>query len=156
MLRALGVAADFAFAISLGEFGATVFIARDWPTAPVAISGSSAGRAPSTREQAAALAVVLMALTAAAVLLVDRIAVRRDAVSALRIEELAVAFDGVPALARVELDLADGERLAVLGPSGSGKSTLLRDRGPATADAGRVLLDGGTSPAFLRTGEASG
>ena len=38
VLRAFGVAAGFAFAISLGEFGATVFVARaDWPTVPVAI-----------------------------------------------------------------------------------------------------------------------
>ena len=37
--RALLVAAGFAFAVSLGEFGATVFIARpDTPTLPVAIS----------------------------------------------------------------------------------------------------------------------
>ena len=36
--RALAVAAGFAFAISLGEFGATVFLARpDRPTLPVAI-----------------------------------------------------------------------------------------------------------------------
>jgi thiamine transport system permease protein len=36
--RALAVAAGFAFAISLGEFGATVFLARpDTPTLPVAI-----------------------------------------------------------------------------------------------------------------------
>ena len=36
--RAVLVAAGFAFAISLGEFGATIFIARpDRPTMPVAI-----------------------------------------------------------------------------------------------------------------------
>jgi len=36
--RAALVAAGFAFAISLGEFGATVFLARpDRPTLPVAI-----------------------------------------------------------------------------------------------------------------------
>ena len=37
--RALLVAAGFAFAVSLGEFGATVFIARpDNPTLPVAVA----------------------------------------------------------------------------------------------------------------------
>jgi thiamine transport system ATP-binding protein len=59
----------------------------------------------------------------------------------LRVERLAVAFDGVPALAGVDLEVDQGERLAVLGPSGSGKSTLLRTvAGLLRADAGRVLL----------------
>jgi thiamine transport system permease protein len=78
VLRALGVAAGFAFAISLGEFGATVFIARsDWPTVPVAIFRFLGRPGAVNAGQAAALAVVLMTLTAAAVLVADRIAVRR-------------------------------------------------------------------------------
>jgi thiamine transport system permease protein len=78
VLRALGVAAGFAFAISLGEFGATVFIARsDWPTVPVAIFRFLGRPGAVNAGQAAALAVVLMALTAASVLFADRIAVRR-------------------------------------------------------------------------------
>jgi thiamine transport system ATP-binding protein len=61
----------------------------------------------------------------------------------LRVEGLAVSFDGVAALAGVELEVGDGERLAVLGPSGSGKSTLLRAvAGLVAPAAGRVLLDG--------------
>jgi thiamine transport system ATP-binding protein len=64
-------------------------------------------------------------------------------VSALRVESVAVSFDGVRALAGVDFDLADGERLAVLGPSGSGKSTLLRViAGLQRPAAGRVLLGG--------------
>jgi thiamine transport system permease protein len=78
VLRALGVAAGFAFAISLGEFGATVFIARsDWPTVPVAIFRFLGRPGAVNAGQAAALAVVLMVLTAASVLLADRVAVRR-------------------------------------------------------------------------------
>jgi thiamine transport system ATP-binding protein len=61
----------------------------------------------------------------------------------LRVERLAVTFDGISALAGVELEVAAGERVSVLGPSGSGKSTLLRVvAGLLHPDEGRVLLDG--------------
>jgi thiamine transport system permease protein len=78
VLQALAVAAGFAFAISLGEFGATVFIARsDWPTVPVAIFRFLGRPGAVNAGEAAALSVVLMAVTAASVLVADRIAVRR-------------------------------------------------------------------------------
>lgn len=78
--RALLVAAGFAFAISLGEFGATSVIARaDAPTVPVAIE-RLLGRPGAIRvTQAFALSTVLMALTIAAVLLVERLRGRDDA-----------------------------------------------------------------------------
>ncbi len=76
--RGLALAAGFAFAISLGEFGATVFLARpDRPTLPVAIFRFLGRPGELNVAQAYALAVVLMAVTVAAVLLVDRIRVRR-------------------------------------------------------------------------------
>lgn len=47
------------------------------------------------------------------------------------------------ALSVVDLDVAEGEFLVVLGPSGSGKSTLLRVIGGLEAfDAGTLVLDG--------------
>jgi thiamine transport system permease protein len=76
--RAFGVAAGLAFAISLGEFGATVFLARpDRPTLPVAIFRFLGRPGELNTAQAYALAVVLMTVTAAAVLAVGRIRVRR-------------------------------------------------------------------------------
>ncbi|MBZ5734837.1 ABC transporter ATP-binding protein [Nocardioides sp. TRM66260-LWL] len=60
----------------------------------------------------------------------------------LRLEGLEVAYDGVPAVRGVDLDVPDGEVLAVLGPSGCGKSTLLRAVAGLEAAAGRVRWDG--------------
>lgn len=72
--RAAAVGAAFAFAISLGEFGATVFVARPGSTTvPLAIF-RLLGRPGSTPvAEAMALGVVLMGLTAGAVLIVERL-----------------------------------------------------------------------------------
>ena len=76
--RALAVCAGFAFAISLGEFGATVFLARpDNPTLPVAIFRFLGRPGELNLATAYALAVVLMAVTVVAILLVERIRLRR-------------------------------------------------------------------------------
>ena len=77
VLRAFAVAAGLAFAISIGEFGATVFLARsDWPTVPVAILRFLGRPGALNAGQAAALSVVLLATTAAAVLAADRVRIR--------------------------------------------------------------------------------
>jgi thiamine transport system permease protein len=77
--RGLAVAAGFAFAISLGEFGATVFLARpDRPTLPVAIFRFLGRPGEVNVAQAYALAVVLMGLTVVSVLLVERVRIRRS------------------------------------------------------------------------------
>lgn len=71
--RAVAVSAGFAFAISLGEFGATSLIARaDAPTVPVAIDRLLGRPGAANTGQAFALGVVLLVITAASVLLVDR------------------------------------------------------------------------------------
>ena len=76
--RSLAVAAGFAFAISLGEFGATVFLARpDSPTLPVAIFRFLSRPGELNTAQAYALAVVLMGVTAISLLVVGRLRSRR-------------------------------------------------------------------------------
>ena len=76
--RGLAVAAGFAFAISLGEFGATVFLARpDRPTLPVAIFRFLGRPGELNLATAYALAVALMAVTVVSVLLVERFRLRR-------------------------------------------------------------------------------
>ncbi|MCB1283561.1 MAG: ABC transporter permease subunit [Microthrixaceae bacterium] len=71
--RPVAVAAGFAFAMAIGEFGATVFLARpDRPTIPILIS-RLLGRAGTGNFGAAmALSCVLAAIVIGAVALVDR------------------------------------------------------------------------------------
>ncbi|MET9803297.1 iron ABC transporter permease [Streptomyces sp. NPDC006368] len=72
--RALLVAAGFAFAVSLGEFGATVFIARpDNPTLPVAVARLLGRPGELNYGQAMALSTILMVVCAVALLLLERI-----------------------------------------------------------------------------------
>ncbi|MHB0980954.1 MAG: ABC transporter permease [Thermoleophilia bacterium] len=78
--RAAAVGAGFAFAVSLGEFGATAFIARpDTPTVPVAIFRLLGRPGGLNFGQAMALSTILMALTAGAVLLIERFRPIREA-----------------------------------------------------------------------------
>ncbi|NGN68816.1 iron ABC transporter permease [Streptomyces sp. A7024] len=72
--RALLVAAGFAFAISLGEFGATVFLARpDTPTLPVAVARLLGRAGELNYGQAMALSTILMVVCAVALLLLERV-----------------------------------------------------------------------------------
>jgi len=53
------------------------------------------------------------------------------------------SFGATPALRGVDISVAAGEVLAVMGPSGSGKSTLLHClAGILTPDAGEIVFDG--------------
>ncbi|MDQ7794430.1 MAG: phosphate ABC transporter ATP-binding protein [bacterium] len=66
----------------------------------------------------------------------------------IRVEDYSFWYGGLRALSRVNLTIAPGEPLVVLGPAGSGKTTLLRclnrlsERAGDTRQAGRILLDG--------------
>jgi thiamine transport system permease protein len=71
--RAAAAGAGFAFAVSLGEFGATAFVARpDSPTMPLAIFRFLGQPGALNFGRAMAMSVILMVVTAAAVALIDR------------------------------------------------------------------------------------
>ncbi|MBA2294126.1 MAG: ABC transporter permease subunit, partial [Actinobacteria bacterium] len=80
LARPLAVATGLAFAVALGEFGATVFVSRaDRPTVPVAIFRFLGRPGAENVGTAAALCVVLAALVAAVALLSERAVVGRSA-----------------------------------------------------------------------------
>jgi len=70
--RPLVAAAGFAFAVSLGEFGATSFISRpEFPTAPVAIFRFLSRPGPANLGRALAMSTILMVLTALSVTIIE-------------------------------------------------------------------------------------
>ena len=71
--RVAAVGAAFAFAVSLGEFGATIFLARPGgPTIPIAIYRFLGRPGILNFGQAMALSVLLMVMTAGAIMAVER------------------------------------------------------------------------------------
>lgn len=77
--RALLVAAGFAFAVSLGEFGATVFIARpDNPTLPVAVARLLGRAGELNYGQAMALSTILMLVCAVSLLVLEHLRTDRS------------------------------------------------------------------------------
>jgi thiamine transport system permease protein len=72
--QALAVGAIFAFTVSMGEFGATVFVARpEFPTIPVAIYRLIGQPGMTNYGQAMALSVILMAICGASFVIIDRL-----------------------------------------------------------------------------------
>ncbi|MGE5559557.1 MAG: ABC transporter ATP-binding protein [Chloroflexota bacterium] len=59
------------------------------------------------------------------------------------LRSVAMTYGGQPVLADIDLDVARGERVAIIGPSGSGKSTLLYlMAGLLPPASGSLLIDG--------------
>ena len=72
--RALAVGAVFAFTISLGEFGASVFVARpQTPTMPLAIFRFLGQPGALNYGQAMAMSSLLMLVTAVGFLLIEKV-----------------------------------------------------------------------------------
>jgi energy-coupling factor transport system ATP-binding protein len=79
------------------------------------------------------------ALQSAAVL--DHEAAQTGGPLRLRAERVSFDYNGIPALQEADLDLFDGQVVALMGPNGSGKTTLLRClMGLNRAQAGRIRL----------------
>lgn len=75
--RSLGLAVGFAFAVSLGEFGATSFLARpDRPTLPVVIFRLIGRPGPDSYGMATAASVVLAVMTTLVIGLAERLRVQ--------------------------------------------------------------------------------
>lgn len=61
----------------------------------------------------------------------------------LHVQGMVKRFGGFTALDGIDLAVAPGERLGLIGPNGSGKTTLINCiSGTLTADAGAVLFEG--------------
>jgi phospholipid/cholesterol/gamma-HCH transport system ATP-binding protein len=61
----------------------------------------------------------------------------------IRVEDLRKSFDGKIVLDRLDLSIAEGESLVVVGSSGTGKSVLLKHLiGLVCPDSGKVYVDG--------------
>ena len=76
--RSIVVGAVFAFATSMGEFGATLLIARpEWPTLPLAIFRYLGQPGELNYGQALAMSTILMAVTGTGFVVIDRLRVRQ-------------------------------------------------------------------------------
>ncbi|HQH45644.1 MAG TPA: ATP-binding cassette domain-containing protein, partial [Candidatus Aminicenantes bacterium] len=66
----------------------------------------------------------------------------------VKVRGLSVSYGAVAALKGLDLDIASGEILSIIGPSNSGKTSFLRslnrmnELNPRARTAGTVLLDG--------------
>jgi zinc transport system ATP-binding protein len=61
----------------------------------------------------------------------------------IEIRNLSFSFNGLPVLRNVDLDVKDGDFMAMIGPNGGGKTTLIKLMlGLHSADSGTILVFG--------------
>jgi branched-chain amino acid transport system ATP-binding protein len=63
----------------------------------------------------------------------------------LQVSELTAGYGALPVLDRVDLDVADGEAVALIGPNGAGKTTLLRTLAGLHRPTGGTIVFAGSS-----------
>ena len=79
-----------------------------------------------------------------------------DPLAAVSVRGLHKRFGDALVLRGIDLEVAPGEKVVVLGPSGSGKSTLIRCiNGLETPDAGEVLIGGASAIGRTPSAEAA-
>ena len=74
--------------------------------------------------------------------------------SAIALDDVTVVLGGRPVVDRVDLEVAEGEWLALIGPNGAGKTTLLRAIARLVDFSGSISL-GGRATAEMRRTELS-
>ena len=72
----------------------------------------------------------------------------------IRLTGARVELGGQPILLGVDLQVADGEWVAVVGPNGAGKSTLLRFLAGLVRGSGALVLDGRSAASLRRRDRA--
>jgi branched-chain amino acid transport system ATP-binding protein len=83
---------------------------------------------------------VWISMRTRALMLLDR---QKGRLPLLAVRGLAVGYDGVMVLRDIEIEIAEGEIVAIVGTNGAGKSTLLRAIGGVVeADHGAIVFDG--------------
>jgi iron complex transport system ATP-binding protein len=72
-------------------------------------------------------------------------------VTAIALDGVTVVLGGRPVVDRIDLDVAEGEWLALIGPNGAGKTTLLRAIAGLLPFAGTIALEGRDTKELRRT-----
>jgi ABC-type branched-subunit amino acid transport system ATPase component len=109
----------------------------------VFIAGAAAGPGVTTSPRRSTGRTTVPAPTFAAATNGDRVPPAHDAPAILEVEGLTKRFGGITAVAEVDLQLREGEILALIGQNGAGKTTLFDCiSGFLPVDGGRVRLRG--------------
>ena len=156
LLPAVVVAAGFAFAVTIGEFGATVFLASPADPDPAGGHLAAAGAAGEVTVAAAyAASAVLMLITASVVVGMDRVRLSRGGGVLMLTMTASRSQLRRARPARHRPGGRPWEIVCILGPSGGGKSTLLRAVAGLVDHTGSIAVAGRSLAGFRRIAAGS-